>query len=351
MHAVVYETIGGPATWQAVPDPACPADGAIVDVKATGVCRSDWHAWRGHDPVELPHTPGHEFAGVVAEVGPEVRGFHVGDRVTCPFVMGCGRCEYCTTGQAQVCPHQTQPGFTHKGSFAELVQVRQADTNLVALPAAVDYLTGAALGCRFATAYHALTAQAGLAAGEWVVVFGAGGVGLSAVMIAAALGARTVAVDPAPVALQRARDLGVTHAIEVDTAADGGLAAAVAAVREVAGGGAHVAVDAVGSPGTAQAGVAALRRRGRHVQVGLMLGDAAVAPFPWGLVLAHELRVAGSHGMAAVDYPPLLALITEGRLDPTRLVGQVIGFEQLGEALMAMDQPVLGGGGLTVASR
>ncbi|MFN8138094.1 MAG: alcohol dehydrogenase catalytic domain-containing protein, partial [Propionicimonas sp.] len=176
MRAVVYSSIGTMPELLDVPEPACPADGAVIAVEATGVCRSDWHAWRGHDPVALPHIPGHEFAGVVAEVGPDVRDFAVGERVTVPFVNGCGRCEWCLAGQAQVCPAQTQPGFTGPGSFAEYVAVPAADFNLVRLPDTIDAVTAASLGCRFATAYHALTAQAGLTEGEWLAVHGCGGV-------------------------------------------------------------------------------------------------------------------------------------------------------------------------------
>jgi alcohol dehydrogenase len=342
MRAVVYDSYGGPVSWRDVPSPECPADGAVVAVAATGVCRSDWHAWRGHDPVPLPMVPGHEFAGVVAEVGPLVSGFAVGDRVTAPFVNGCGVCAYCRAGQAQVCPDQTQPGFTHPGSFADSVVVRQASVNLVRLPDALDFVTAASLGCRFATAYHALVAQAGLAPGETVAVYGAGGVGLSAVMVAVALGARVVAVDRSEVALRRALELGAETVLADDDPVETVLALT---------GGADVALDAVGSAATAAAAVKSLRRRGRHVQAGLMLGADADAGLPWGLVVARELVVAGSHGMAAADYPEMLSLIVSGKLDPTRLVGDVIAFDALPEALTAMDNPVLGSGGLTVAAR
>src|SRR4051812_47202736 len=165
VKAVVYEEYGALPVLADLPEPECPDDGAVIAVRATGVCRSDWHAWRGHDPVPLPHVPGHEFAGEVLAVGPSVRAFTPGDRVTAPFVNGCGRCGYCRGGEAQVCPDQTQPGFTHAGSFAEQVVVRAADLNLVRLPDAVDDVSAAALGCRFATAYRAVTGHVPVAAG------------------------------------------------------------------------------------------------------------------------------------------------------------------------------------------
>jgi alcohol dehydrogenase len=330
MRAVVYDAVGSAPRVTDVPAPACPPGGAVIEVKATGVCRSDWHAWRGHDPVPLPHIPGHEFAGVVVAV--DAPGFAVGDRVTAPFVNGCGVCAYCLDGRAQICPDQTQPGFTHPGSFAEQVVVRAAGTNLVRLPDAVDFVPAAALGCRFATAFRALTGHGPVADDAVVAVFGCGGVGLSAVQIAVALGLKVLAVDPSPAAAAMAASLG---------------AVAVHAVT----GEADIAIDAYGSAATAEASVRSLRRGGRHVQVGLMLGGDARAPLPWDLVVAQELQVVGSHGMAARDYAPMLDLVARGRLDPARLIGSVIPLMDAGEALVAMDSPIAGHAGITVAAR
>lgn len=340
MRAVVYDSVGGPLRLTDVPEPTCPDDGAVIAVQATGICRSDWHAWRGHDPVPLPMIPGHEFAGVVQAVGPQVRDFAVGDRVTVPFVNACGRCELCASGQGQVCPQQTQPGFTHPGSYAEAVAVRAADFNLVRLPADVDMVTAAALGCRFATAFHALTAQSRIGAGDWVAVFGCGGVGQSAIVIAKALGARVVGIDPSGPARELAVRLGA-DAVLPEPHAD--------TIVQVTGGGAAVSIDALGSPETAAAGVGSLRRRGRHVQVGLMLGGAATAPLPWGELVAKELEVVGSHGMAAADYPLLLDMIVDGRLDITGLLGRVVGLDDAPAELAAMDQLVPTGAGIVVA--
>ena len=342
MRAVVFDSFGGPLRVVDAPRPECATDGVVIDVRATGVCRSDWHAWRGHDPVTLPHVPGHEFAGEIAQIGSQVSRFAVGERVTVPFVVGCGRCDWCRSGQAQVCPDQTQPGFTQAGSFAEQVAIGAADFNLVRLPDELDYVTAGMLGCRFATAFHALTAQAQVRPGEWVAVYGCGGVGLSAVMVATALGARVVAVDPSSAALARASDLGAESLVADPDP--------VPAVRSITAGGAHCTIDAFGSGVTASAAVRSLRRRGRHVQVGLMFGDDRHAPVPWELVLAHELRILGAHGMAARDYPPMLDLIASGRLQPRRLLGSVITLEQAGHALMAMDEPIPAQAGFTVAT-
>ncbi|MCY1142339.1 alcohol dehydrogenase catalytic domain-containing protein [Actinoplanes sp. Pm04-4] len=332
MRAIVYDAVGAAPRVAVVPEPACPADGAVIEVRATGLCRSDWHAWRGHDPVPLPHIPGHEFAGEVVAVGPSVRGFSLGDRVTAPFVNGCGRCEFCVNGQAQICPDQTQPGFTHPGSFAERVVVRAADTNLVRLPDSVSFVAAAALGCRFATAFRALTGHGPVPDDAVVAVHGCGGVGLSAIMIATALGLKVLAVDPSPAANSMAASLGAVIVHQIDQEA-------------------HIAIDAYGSAATAEASVRALRRGGRHVQVGLMLGADARAPLPWDLVVARELHVVGSHGMAAADYPPMVDLVARGRLDPGRLVGSTIPLEAAGVALTTMDSPIPGHAGMVVAVR
>ena len=329
MKAVVYSGYGATPALIEVPDPACPADGVVIAVGATGVCRSDWHAWKGHDPVVLPHIGGHEFAGVVVTAGPEVTAWRAGDRVTVPFACGCGGCEHCLAGDAQVCPQQTQPGFTGPGSFAELVAIHAADANLVALPAGLDFVTAACLGCRFATAFRAVTAHGRVRAGDWLAVHGCGGVGLSAVMIGAALGARVLAIDVSAAALDRARELGAEVAVDAGTA---DLPAAIGAVTD---GGAHVSIDALGSPALAADSVRCLRRRGRHVQVGLLPGGPV--PLPMDLVIARELEIYGSHGMAARDYPAMLALVADGTLRPGLVVGDVIGLEDVGRALAAMD--------------
>lgn len=327
MRAVQFGEYGVAPAVVEVPEPLCPADGVVVAVGATGVCRSDWHAWQGHDPVALPHVPGHELAGRVVEVGPGVTLWQVGDRVTVPFVCGCGRCDWCLAGQAQVCPAQTQPGFTGPGSFADWVALHAADANLVALPEAIDDVTAASLGCRFATAYRAVRVHGRVEPGQWLAVHGCGGVGLSAVLIGVALGARVIAVDLAPGARRRARELGA------EVVLDGGDDVAVQ-IQDL--GGAHVSIDALGLPETAVASVCSLRRRGRHVQVGLLLGPSATPPLPMDRVVAHELEIYGAHGMPAADYPPMLELIARGVLDPGRLVGRVIGLGEAGAALAAM---------------
>jgi alcohol dehydrogenase len=287
----------------------------------------------GHDAdIQLPHVPGHELAGTVAAVGNGVRAWKVGDRVTTPFCLGCGACDQCRAGQHQVCDRYYQPGFTGWGSFAEYVALPYADENLVALPDAVDFAPAALLGCRFATAYRAVVVQGRLRSGEWIAVHACGGVGLSAVMIAAALGARVVAVDVQDEKLAFAAQLGAEVTINA-----AGLGDVPEAVRQATGGdGAHVSVDALGSVATCVNSLGSLRKQGRHVQVGLMTGDDSHPPMPMGAVIARELEIRGSHGMAAREYRPMLDLIVRGTLKPERLVQRTIALREAAAALPRM---------------
>ncbi|MFI7493852.1 zinc-dependent alcohol dehydrogenase family protein [Kocuria sp. M4R2S49] len=337
MRAVVIDAVGGRPEVRDVAEPTAPPDGVVVRVMATGMCRSDWHAWAGHDEIALPHVPGHELAGVVVGVGSGVRRWRTGDRVTVPFVCGCGRCDWCRSGDAQVCTDQEQPGFTHWGSFAEYVALHAADTNLVAVPEDVDFATAAGLGCRFATAYRALADRAHVTAGEWVTVVGAGGVGLSAVMIARALGGRVIAVDRNPEALAVARELGAEHTLHADGTD------MPEAVADLTGGGSHVAVDAVGSEQTCSDAVLSLRRRGRHVQIGLLPPVEGHPRVPMARVIGWELDLLGSHGMAAADYPAMMSLIEQGALQPQRLIERTIGLEEAAALLPAFDRATVAG--------
>ena len=171
MKGIIFESFKGQPKLATLPDPTPETHGVVIKVEATGVCRSDWHGWMGHDTdIVLPHVPGHELAGTISAIGRDVTRWKVGDRVTVPFVAGCGQCPTCHSGNQQVCEHQMQPGFTHWGSFAEYVGIHQADLNLVRLPENLDFATAAALGCRFVTSFRAVVDQGKATAGQWVAV-------------------------------------------------------------------------------------------------------------------------------------------------------------------------------------
>jgi alcohol dehydrogenase len=247
-----------------------------------------------------------------------------------PFAVGCGTCAQCLSGHQHICDDYFQPGFTAWGSFAEFVAIPHADTNLVRLPETLSFVDSASLGCRFVTSFRAVVVQARVSAGEWVVVHGCGGVGLSAIMIAKALGAQVIGVDLRPEALDYAKTLGAAHVLGSTTPH------LVDTIRELTGGGAHTSLDALGSRVTCWNSVACLRKRGRHVQVGLMFGEDRDALIPMNLVIARELEIFGSHGMAAHAYPPVLEMVGAGQLDPGKLVQRHLTLAEAAAELMGM---------------
>ena len=333
MKAVVYEKFGVAPTIQNVPDPTAATHGVVIKVEASGVCRSDFSGWKGHDPViELPQVPGHELAGVVEAVGKDVKSWNAGDRVTVPFVGGCGSCPQCHTGNQQVCDNQFQPGFTHRGSFAQFVEVHHADLNLVGLPDEMDFATAASLGCRFVTAFRGVVDQGRTGPGQWIAVHGCGGVGLSAIMIASAMGARPIAIDISESSLKLARSVGAEVAINVNETSD-----VVAAVKEITKGGADLSIDALGIESTCVNSIRNLRKRGRHIQLGWMLGDASTPPIPMDMVMGNELEIIGSHGMQAHRYGPMIDMIKSGALAPQKLISNKIDLQASIDALANFD--------------
>ena len=346
MKAVIFEEFGQPLKIAQVDDPVAVVHGAVIKLEASGICRSDWHGWQGHDPDinRFPHVPGHELAGIVEETGGDVTHWKRGDRVTVPFVCGCGTCPECANGNHQVCDHQTQPGFHHWGSFDEYVAIDHADVNLVALPDEMDFVTAASLGCRFATSFRGIVAQGRVTPGEWVAIHGCGGVGLSALMIARSLGAKVIAVDIDPTILELATELGAEATVDANTTDD-----VPAAIHDLTDRGAHVSIDALGSSITCSNSILSLRKGGRHVQIGLLAGADYRPRLPMERVIGWELEILGSHGMQAFKYGEMLDLITTGKLEPQRLIGKTVPLEAAPAELEAMTD--FGAVGITVIDR
>jgi len=321
-----------------VPDPTPgPAD-AVVRVEAEGICRTDWHAWQGHLSwvglaPELPVIPGHEFSGVVEEVGREVRSIRPGDRVTVPFHEACGYCGYCLAGVPNRCENLQIFGITHNGGYAQYVLVRNADFNCIKLPESVDFLTAAAIGCRYMTAYHGVTKRGNVRPGQWVVVHGCGGVGLSAVQIAAAMGAQVIAVDVSDQKLAKAKEEGAVATINARREN------VPETIKELTRGGADVSIDALGIRDTVRNSVLCLRKGGRHVQIGLTTSqERGEVELPMDIIVAQELEVHGSLGNPHPDYRGLLALVERGTLKPASLVSRTVRLDEASNVLEQMSE-------------
>jgi len=320
MKAAVFEATRKPLVVKDLPDPTCAPNGAIIQVEANGICRSDWHAWSGDWTwLGLAAQPGavlgHEFCGVVVEVGKEVKNFKKGDRVVVPFSQGDGTCEYCRNGQSNVCLTPMLPGFSYPGGFGRLVAVPFADLNLVALPPSIDFIAAASMGCRFMTSFHGIVDRAKVKPGEWVAVYGCGGIGLSAINVAAAMGANVIGIDLDSAKLELAKGLGAAHVI------NGAKTEPVAAVLDISKGGAHVAVDALGVAATCRNSVMSLRKQGRHLQIGLTTkAEGGEVSMPIDRIVTMELELIGSVGMQASHYPQMLAMVESGKCTPKNMV-------------------------------
>ena len=343
MRAAILRAYGEPLAVRELPDPEPAPDGAVVRVDACGVCRSDWHAWAGHgewadDRVPRGQVLGHEPAGEVVAVGDEVDRFRPGDRVVVPFSLGDGTCPHCRRGAGNVCEDGRALGFeaAAPGAFAERVAVPAADYNLVERPEWLGATAAAALGCRYMTAYHALAERTTVGGGDAVAVHGCGGVGLSAVQIAAALGARVIAVDVDEDALALAAEFGADATVNPESLpGDGSVPERIRALTD---GGADASLDALGIAETCRNSVRSLRPRGTHVQVGLTTdAERGEVSLPTDWMTRWEISFVGSRGMPPTSYPDLFALIEATGIDPGALVARELSLSAVSDRLAARD--------------
>ncbi len=332
MRAAVLREYRAPLSLETVADPECPEDGVVLKVLACGVCRSDWHGWVGEHPRVKPgQIGGHEYCGEVVATGRDAE-FSVGDQVIAPFILACGTCPQCRSGESNTCLDQRLPGFIEPGAFAEYVAVPR-DHNLTLLPEDMSPSLAAALGCRVTTAWHALTGRAALGPGEWLAIHGTGGIGLSAMLLGRALGARVIVTDLVDEKLTHAKSLGADHVINA------GAGDSAERIREITGGGAQVSIEALGFPVTQAASLACLAPLGRHVQVGMPVGHHAVQEVNLNTVYVGNLALFGTRGMPAHRYPSLLSLIAGGHVDLTPLIAREIALSETSRELAAFDGP------------
>ena len=333
MRAAILRAFNEDLVIDTVPDPVCEADGVVLRVLACGICRSDWHGWVGEHPKVKPGAIlGHEYCGEVVEAGPLAK-WRVGERVIAPFILSCGDCPECRSGQSTTCRTPRVPGFGEPGAYAEYVSAPHAH-NLARLPESLTPALAAGLGCRVTTAFHALTGRAALQAGEWLAVHGTGGIGLSVLLLGQALGARVLVVDVVPERLAHAVSLGAEVAID---ARDGDVAARIV---EATGGGAHVSVEALGIEATTNGSIECLRPLGRHVQVGLPTGHTAVMQINMNAVYMKQLALFGTRGMPSWRYPSLLSMIETGRVDVSPIVARQVALSDASAELRAFNAPM-----------
>lgn len=336
MLAAVMEEIGKPLVVKDMPDPELTPEGVIIKVEANGICRSDWHLWNGHFDwlglkVSAPHIFGHELSGVIVEVGANVKNFKKNDRVVVPVCCGEAVCEMCRGGHPHLCENPNNPGVHYPGGFGEYVHVSFADFNLSLLPENVGFIEAAAMGCRFATAFHGILDRAKVQGGEWVSVVGCGGLGLAAVQISAALGANVIAVDIDEEKLKFAEQCGAVAKVNAKKEN------VPEAVREITKGGAHVSIDALGISDTSQASVMSLRKRGRHLQLGLTTEkEQGFISLPMDLITAIEADILGSYGSPSYRYADMLDMVDKGILQPRKLITGTISVHEINKVFEDM---------------
>jgi 6-hydroxycyclohex-1-ene-1-carbonyl-CoA dehydrogenase len=308
-----------------VPEPA--ADEILVRVAGCGVCHTDLHYIDHGTPTfkKPPLVLGHEIAGTVASRDPTGR-FEQGDAVLLPAVLSCGSCSACRTGRENICERSVMLGNNVDGGYAEYIAVRARD--VFALPPEIPLVDAAIIADALTTPYHAVVNRARVLPGDRVVVIGCGGVGLNVVQIAAALGARVVAIDISAAKRDWARDFGAEAAL--DPAAEPRIDRTI---RELTGGGADVAFEVVGRPETQELAVSAVRTGGRVVLVGYSPESMRLNA---GRVMFRELEVIGSLGCRPVDYPRVIDLVRQGRIRMTDLITQRFALEDIGLAFDAL---------------
>ena len=324
MRAAQYLGAGRPLQVRDVPRPLPGPGEALVKVAACGFCHTDLHYLDHGVPTAKapPITLGHEISGTIDAVGPGGPSDRIGERVLVPAVLPCGTCVACRSGRSNICPDLRMPGNHVDGGFAEFVLVPARD--LVTLPPEIDLQRGAVIADALTTPFHAVVNRARVRPGEWVVVVGCGGVGINAVQFAAAAGANVLALDLRPEKLEVAKRLGASETLDPSSTADVGRE-----VRRRTGGGADVALEAVGSPATVLQALSTLRRGGRLCVIGYSDATAAV---PLNRLMFFEYELIGSLGCRPVDYPKVVDLVRRGKVSLDAVVTGSKPLDRISEA-------------------
>lgn len=331
MRAVRLVEVGKPLEMQEIPPPSVGERDVLVRVRAAGICHSDAHYRSGLSPVRpLPMTLGHEVAGIIEQVGKQVRSSIVGQRVCLHYNITCGNCHHCSTGNDQFCDSCLMLGHYTNGGYAEFIAV--PERNVIPLPDEIPFEQGATLMCASATSFHALR-KSRLRPGETAAIFGIGGLGMSAIQLARAFGALEVfAVDINEEKLKLASSYGAVpvNARVVDP---------VAEIRKLTNAkGVDVALELIGLPQTMKQAVQCLGVMGRAVIAGL--GDKPLEIDTYRELLGNEAEIIGSNDHLLQELPLLVEMARRRVLDTSRVVTRTIPLNayKINQALDALER-------------
>jgi alcohol dehydrogenase, propanol-preferring len=325
MRAAVFRAPHEPLTLEEVPRPTYGDEDILIQVAGCGLCHSDLH-YIDHGTKTFKPPPlilGHETSGTVAAVGAAVSEFHEGDRVLVPPVLPCGKCRTCRAGRANACEHVRMFGNDVDGAFAEYLVAPAAEC--FAVPAEIPLIEACIISDAVTTPWHGVRNRARVRAGETVVVYGCGGIGLNAVQIAALLGAIVIAVDVSEEKLQWACRLGAADVIDARAVSD-----VPKAVRRLTGGGADVAIEAIGNTRTQEQALASLRVTGRLLMMGF---NPQTMSLNAGRTTYRELEVIGTLGCPPSEFPTVIELVRRGKLQAVPLVTGRFALDEINAGL------------------
>jgi len=326
MKAAVFYGPEQPLRIEDMPIPEINPQEALIKVAACGVCHTDLHYLEGVPTFKKPPLIlGHEASGIITKVGEKVINVKKDDRVLIPPVLTCGSCYNCRIGRENLCKNIIMIGNSIDGAYAEYTKIPAKD--LIKLPAEIALEEASIISDAMSTPFHALKNRGNVRPGDSVVIYGVGGVGLNAVQIAAALGAYVIAVDKIDEKLEHAKELGASETINSDKENP------VKAVRRITGGGADVAVEAIGIPQVMRMAYDSVKWGGRTVIVGYSHKDLTISA---ARLMFREIEVRGSLGCRIVDFPPLVDMVRRGKLK--LLVSDKMPLDQINEALKMLKE-------------
>lgn len=339
MHGAVLKEYGEPLEIEERDTPSPGSDEVLVELEACGICRSDWHAWQGDygwlegGRVPLGHILGHEPAGTVIETGEDVENYREGDEVVLPFNTICGKCRPCRNGDSHMCDNIVHYGFEiQPGAFSTHVCVPNADFNLARIPDGISPSEMAALGCRYVTSYHAMVDRAPVEPGDWLAVHGCGGIGLSVINVANALGGNVIAVDLQDEKLDLAEEMGAVETVNAQNADD-----VPSEVHDITDGGANISVDALGIEETCRNSIDSVKKMGQHLQLGITSSEErGMIELPIDKMLHSEIDLLTAKGMPPHRYDEIFAMMKTGKLTPGKMVSREVALDDVSDRLDAM---------------